>query len=354
MLTLTNFKSANAHTRRVTLNLMRRASSCPDDVAVVADKLAANGWDWNVLTTAEAEALFTFCTAEAAEAALAEFNVDTKTIHDLARDRETADGDYVDDDGDTHCPLCGHKHIRWGFVVRNPTSGEDFRCGSTCVEVYGLRVDGEAVAEAALKKLRAAITGLKRKATREDWQLEHPDHVAEMAIVAEALGLVSSGFRSRAYGLNRRLNAIARCSYWDRHWNPFRAAAKATIKYYDKHGFITATRTDDFYRLPGILGNARIVLDQMRQGLDGGFAKAWSEFFALHPVMNDYQRRHLQRACQSDSDPNDLKTWVKVLHAEVVEANAVIPLPPGKTPPSPGKPQRSTRYTADNLIDLPF
>lgn len=342
------FQAADAHIRRITLNLMRHAASCPPDVAVVADKLADARWDWNALTPLEAEVIFTFVTQETADAAVREFYADTTTIHDLGRDAATADGEYIDDDGDTHCPLCGYKHIRWGFVVRNDEGGRLFRCGSSCVIQYGLRVDGEATAEAALKKLNAAIARLQHKANREDWQAEHPDHVAEMAIVAKAERLIGAA-RNLPWKIRKALMVDGQ--YWDVHFKGWATAARATAKYYKKHGFLTALRTEWLYADGGLSSARRIVHDyeQATSAPEGGrYAAAWKVWFALNPLMNAYQRAKLTRSMEYGDNPDSLPDWLAGLKREV-EARNRVTLPP---PPVVGL--RDGYYMADDLTDLPF
>ena len=345
------FQAANAHIRRITLNLMRHAASCPPDVAVVADRLADNGWDWDTLTKLEAEALFSFVTADTAKAALGEFYADTTTIHDLGRDRGSADREYIDDDGDTHCPLCGHKHIRWGFVVRNDDDGGKlFRCGSSCVVQYGLRVDGEATAEAALKKLNAAISGMQRKATREDWQTDHPDHADDMMIVGLALMLLAD-HRRWSWDVKRKLRSGSQ--WWDQTWKAWATSAKATIKYYRKHDFITQTRTAWLYQEGG-LSSARTIIQQHAAATNTDPAEAeriatwWRRFFAINPDMNAYQRRRLSACRDQRDDPDRLPAWLSGLVQEVRDRNTAAPPPPPPVGLRPGF------YMADDVTDLPF
>lgn len=351
MLTLPpgGFKTANAHIRRITLNLMRHAASCPDDVVVVADKLAEARWDWNVLTKLEAEVIFTYVTGPAAEAALGEFFADTRTIHDITRDRGTADRAYIDDDGDTHCPLCGHKHIRWGFVVRNDAGGKDFRCGSSCVIQYGLRVDGEATAEAALKKLNAAIAGMQQKATREDWQEQRPDHEDQMAIVAQAEDIVARCAWKHPRQLPYKVRARMRDAWggWpDRVWKEWAKNARAAGKYYRKNAFLTAKRTA--WLDGGGLESARAIVAQYEASQMTRHRAEWRRFFAMNPLMNAYKRGKLTGAMENDDDPAALPGWLRGLYDEVIAENSVT-LPP---PPVVGL--RPGFYMGDDLTDLPF
>jgi hypothetical protein len=107
----TFYGTADAHTRRVTLNLIRASTVCPDDIVAIVDALAESGWDWTKLTRADAEAIYGLVDDKLVELAKAEFAADTTTVVDLGRHRRDAP-QFIDEDGDTFCPLCGHKHLR--------------------------------------------------------------------------------------------------------------------------------------------------------------------------------------------------------------------------------------------------
>ncbi len=169
--------AANAHVQRVTLNLIRHAHCCPSDLKSAITTLARCGWDMQTMEKEHRDLLaliYALVDADLADKAKAEFQADTRSIVDHWRD-------------DCDCELCGHRHIRWEFTLRNTRGGSEVKTGSTCIIEYGLNVDGEATAELALAKLRKAINAGKKRATQSQWQEANPDHVAMMAKIREGL-----------------------------------------------------------------------------------------------------------------------------------------------------------------------
>lgn len=359
----TFYGTADAHTRRVTLNLIRASTVCPDDLVVIVDALSDYGWDWSKLTPADAEAIYGLCNNTLVEAAKAEFAADTATVVDL--DRHKADApDFIDTDGDTHCPLCGHKHIRWGFTLRNTVkaetradTGENLLTGSTCVIQYGLRVDAETTAEAALAALNAAIARLTRKAEREDWQREHPDHVAELAIVARAEGCVGKDWFKHVPAGCR--NALPQQHKWGSYRNDqhksFAKWARAVVKYHAEHGFLTAERTEQLYGSGG-LATAREIVAHVETAMETSPTyRYWRDWRAAHPAIEPEERRIIEEIIAGGYDRTRLYSY-KLQVIERVEARHRQLPPP---PPMPGRPAapapaptRPTR-TVDDVSDLP-
>lgn len=358
----TFYGAADAHTRRVTLNLIRAATVCPDDIASIVDSLAVAGWDWSTLTPADAEAIYGLVNDDLVEQAKAEFAADTTTVVDL--DRHKADSpEFLDSDGDTHCPLCGHKHIRWGFSLRNTAKaetrsemGSDLLTGSTCVVQYGLRVDGETTAEAALAALNAAIARLTRKAECEDWQKEHPDHVAELAIVAEAEALVGKHWWSHVPGAARAALPHDWGQYRSERHKTFAKWARATVKYHAAHGFLTPERTEQLYGGGG-LTTSRGIVAQVREALETSPTYVyWRSWIAEHAGMTAEERKVVAGIVGAGY----LRERLYGLNRQVVEAverrhRALPPPPPlpGAQPAPAPKPAPAPPKMVDDVSDLP-
>lgn len=358
----TFYGTADAHTRRVTLNLIRASTVCPDDLVFIVDALADNGWDWSKLSAADAEAIYGLVNNDVVEKAKAEFAADTATVVDL--DRHKADApDFIDADNDTHCPLCGHKHIRWGFTLRNTVkaetraeTGEDLLTGSTCVIQYGLRVDAETTAEAALAALNAAIARLTRKAEREDWQREHPDHVAELAIVA-----LAESYTGKEH--TRKIPAVARArlpypwGVWrnEKH-KSFGTWARATVKYHTAHGFLTADRTEQLYGSGG-LETARAIVAQVAAGLEtsSGYVY-WRDWLARHPGLLPEERLLVEGLRDGGYERAVLYSYKRSMVEQAEARHRELPPPPpmlGGAPPSPAASVAAPKRTVDDVSDLP-
>lgn len=239
---------ANAHVRRVTLNLIRHAKCCPRPLRPVLDKLA-NGVDWDLqaLSRKELETIYAHVDEDLGERAKGEFEADTSTIVDLVRG--TYDEDYC------HCKLCGHQHIRWEFDLRNLVGGQDCKTGSVCIEQYGLNVDGETTAEAALAKLRQAISGAKKKAAREDWQEAHPNAAARIF----ELDALHHKIKVRPY----RVEYQGLKQGWNNRAKEYSTKARAIIKYYRREKFLSDLRTEQLYDpTEGLLVVGRAMVEE--------------------------------------------------------------------------------------------
>lgn len=333
---------ADAHTRRITLNLIRASTICPDDVALIVDQLADDGWDWSKLSAADAEAIYGLVTEELVEAAKAEFAADTRTAIDLDRHRGNAP-EFIDDDGDTHCPLCGHKHLRWGFTLRNTEKriksaeeGHDLLVGSSCVVQYGLRVDAEQTAEAALAALNAAIARLTRAAECEDWQAEHPDHAAELAIVARAESYVGKEWRNNVPYYARQRLPQNWGLWWSEDHRDFARWAKATVKHYAKNGYLTAPRTAQLYE-SGALATAQAIVAQVERALaESPVFVYWQEWLERHPLISPQERALVQECLNRGWLRHQLYESREAVIAACERRHTQLPPPPtfGSSPPS--------------------
>lgn len=357
----TFYGTADAHTRRVTLNLVRASTKCPDDLICIVDQLSDSGWDWDKLTQADAEAIYGLLTNELVESAKAEFSADTATVIDLDRHRD--DGpDFIDDDGDTHCPLCGHKHLRWGFTLRNTVKhdtgaelGEDLLTGSTCVVQYGLRVDAETTAEAALAALNAAIARLTRKAEREDWQREHPEHVADLEVVAHAEALVGKTWYDHVPPVARKALPYPWGQYRSEKHRSFAQWARASVKYHAKHGFLTNDRTEQLY-VSGGLEQARSIVALVESALETSPTYCyWREWLERHPIMSADERRILLEIMRGGYERtglfSDRRRVVEAVERRHRDLPPPPPLFPGPLPPIVAAPQVSAPVAPTRMVD---
>lgn len=246
------------HTRRVTLNLIRHAACCPEELRQVIDKLAVD-YDWKLdsLDPSEMEIIFAHVNEELENEARSEFVADTRTAVDHRHE-------------DWDCYLCGHRHIRWEFTIRNTKGGRPVKCGSTCIIEYGLNIDGEGVGESALQRLKDAINLLKRKAAMEDWQKEHPDHENELGKLASMMRWLD-----RHTNPWRQPTADGRVVDLRGHLQPrwrlrcFKMvkAIRAVVKYYRKNRYLTPKKTTDTYRAGGLLDRCKLMADEWRTAI---------------------------------------------------------------------------------------
>lgn len=236
--------TANAHVRRVTLNLIRLSACCPEALRGPLDILANRvGWDLDKLDRKHVEMIYAYVDDTLAENAKAEFSANTKTIIDHRMD--TAE-----------CKLCGHKHIRWEFQLENTAGGTDVWTGSTCIVEYGINVDGSATAEEALARLNEAINKAKRKAAMEDWQAAYPNHKADMARVFAASTAL---FPHPMYGIHYSLVE----PHFRARWKRMQQWGKAAVRYYDREGFLTEKRTRQvFGKVDGVLALHRQLMTE--------------------------------------------------------------------------------------------
>lgn len=360
----TFYGSADAHTRRVTLNLIRASTRCPDDLVSIVDALAASGWDWTTLTQADAEAVYGLVNDDLVEAAKAEFSADTTTVVDM--DRHRADNpQFVDAEGDTFCPLCGHKHIRWGFTLQNTVKaeqgtelGRDLLTGSSCVVQYGLRVDGSMTAEAALEALNAAIARLMRKADREDWQAAHPDHERDIAVIDRAESYIGKSWHRLVPGAAR-----AALPYpWGMYRNPqhkaFAKWARATVKYHAAHAYLTPERTAQLYGSGG-LEQARSIVAEVQNALDTSPTyRYWRDWLAKHPGITAEERRRVNEDIIAWGHAREAlyprnRALVETVEARHRQLPPPPPLPGGDIVAQPPAPPAPVGPVEDDVSDLP-
>jgi hypothetical protein len=265
----------NAHERRVTLNLIRHAYSCPTQLREVLDYLAQEDWNTKALTKTQNELIFALVDGPLGDRAKSEFHADTSTIIDHRS-------------SDASCKLCGHKHIRWEFQLRNDAGGKDVWTGSTCIVQYGLRVDGEATSEDALARLNAAINAAKKKAYRDDWQKANPDHERHIRVLRDIYDPVVNRRLGGLYGLVKPL--------WKQRSSAIAPVLKAILKYYDKNKCLTQKRTKQ-------LAEILVPATRMHTEYRGAVAEHdrretfWKAYATKHDAKLDrYQRTALERA----------------------------------------------------------
>jgi len=360
----TFYGTADAHTRRVTLNLIRASTVCPDDIVAIVDALAADGWDWTKLARGDAEAIYGLVDDALVEKAKAEFAADTTTVVDL--DRHWSDApQFVDEDGDTFCPLCGHKHLRWGFTLKNTVKaetehelGRDLLTGSTCVVEYGLRVDGTTTAEAALAALNKAIAGLTRKAEREDWRRDHPEHAAELAIVALAESYVGKRWYYVVPNAARPYLPSGWGNYRNYQHADYAKWARATTKYYKANGFLTADRTAQLYG-SGALETARQIVAVVESALETSPVWVyWQNWIKRHPGITVEERGIVERVRDANYARDRLyqNNLSVVERVEARHRNLPTPPPPFGAQPAPPvivAPPAAPKRLVDDVSDLP-
>lgn len=265
------------HVRRVTLNLLRHSTVCPAELKAVLNKLAVRClWDLDGLTQPERELIYATVDGELADAAKAEFSADTETLVDHRHHMST-------------CHLCGHNPIRFEFTLRNTAGGLDVNTGSTCIERYGINVDGEAAAEFALRKLRAAIARAKKKAAREDWQEDHEDHVDDVVHLRRVLRFVEK-YRKPGH-LYRYLNS---------GWNPRARKAireiRAAVRYYEREEFMTELQTSRVYGEDGYMASPLVVELNEAIRTHKRVRAAWDAYLRKHAAkMSAYELRQVER-----------------------------------------------------------
>lgn len=305
VITIAAQDGANAHVRRVTLNLIRHANCCPTDLRAVIDRLAAAAWDMSALDRRDTEMVYAHVDGDIADKAKAEFVADTQSIVDLYR---------AFPNHDHCCRLCGHQHIRWEFTLRNIAGGQDTKTGSTCIETYGLCVDGEGTAEEALKRLRAAISGAKRKATREDWQSDHPDH-AERMLALRKMRVDMACLRS-PWRVYKHLKHD-----WKGRWKSWMSGAKSVLNYYRKNEFLTEHKTTQWKAVER-QGKAMLAEHAAAEAAIDTHRAYWDKFIADHPNMNDFQRRRMDACRKWNNDPNALGAFDAQLVQEIRDQHA--------------------------------
>ena len=286
---------AKGHDRRVTLNLLRLSSMCPAELRWSLDKLASLGWDFDALDRLDYERIFGHVTEPLAKSAAAEFEADPSSIIDHRS-------------CDAECKLCGQRHIRFEFLLRNKAGGRDVWTGSDCIIQYGLAVDGGGTAEEALKRLQLAIRNAISKAYRDDWQAAHPDHAERMA-ECERLVQIASAY------LPRKLYAHLQ-SYYSRHAITAAKKIKAAVKYYRRCGCLTEKRTENVWlALPQV--NDLLTEYAAADKIAAACALVWGRVLErtdLTYAESDCARRH-QYAC---SNPRRIAKYERDVLARII------------------------------------
>lgn len=349
------YGTADAHTRRVTLNLVRASTVCPDDLVCIVDSLSDSGWDWGRLSPRDAEAIYGLLTDDLVQAAKAEFAADTRTVIDVERHRADAH-DFIDNDGDTFCPLCGHKHIRWGFTLRNTVkhdtgceTGDDLLTGSSCVVQYGLRVDAETTAEAALAALNKAIGRLQRAAERDDWRAAHPNHAEDMQLLERAESFVGKTWMNQIPVSVRRSLPHPWGSYRSDSHKKWASWARAALKYYRSHGYLAETRAEQYDN--GGLGTARLIVAQVEEAMTASpVVRYWQDWQAAHPGLTPREAELVRGIVAQGYERHRLTSWnLRVI--EQIEARFKNLPPPPSLPDRPAKTSRVVMV--DDVSDLP-
>ena len=246
--------AADAHARRVTLNLAARSVNVDPTIRPIVSRLAASGWDFDALPKADLEMLYASLDESTTETILREWNVNTKTIRDWGYPFDDAGNLFgwcvPADKREVDCELCGHKHNRWEFLAENSHNGATMWMGSTCVEKYRFTVDGASTAEAALTRLKGALKIVATRQTRQEWNAAHPDAdavIRELADAQNEAGRYLSYKTARAHGVFKRT--------WDSRCRKFVSAVKAIRKYFDANGYLTPSKTAKAWALSGRRGS---------------------------------------------------------------------------------------------------
>jgi hypothetical protein len=323
----------SAHVRRVTLNLIRGAACCPPELREVIDHLAGEcEWSIDRLSSGQLEIVYGYVDADLAERAKAEYSADIESIVDHRS-------------SDAMCLLCGHKHIRWEFTLRNGHGGRNHKTGSTCIEEYGLNVDGAATAEDALALLRGAIAAGKRRASRDAWQEEYPDHADRMAALTEAFRVI----RSNQYP-PWRIRHYLPCGvdHFYRTAKKWLSASRSVLAYYNKNEFLTDKKTAQAFGAGGLIAKSTELMGWLKSAEAAAVAAAapgtavaltppsaapvttkkwtreavvawWSDLVTAHPfeLMTDHQARRVRYWQRINLNPDRLNADEQALIAEV-------------------------------------
>jgi len=335
--TPTNIRKADAHARRVTLNLAQHSQACPEHVCEIVSRLEHSKWDWKSLPKNDLEQIYASLDAETTTEILGEWNVDSRSIRDWGHpyDKNGMMYSWWRDIGkgerETDCKLCGHKHNRFEFLATNSENGSEMWMGSTCITKYQFTVDGEAVAESALDLLRAQMNKSKRKQTAAEWKEAHP--TADLQI-AELTFAMRQARRQPRWGTRPDGK-----SYWA--WNEVRKdflkPARAITKYYDKHGYLTPQRTSSFMDGGAVMRQARYIvsvwkgIDDARNALSlpvtskpapapakaNDVATFWKAFLEEYgDKMTRYETKIVTRKIKWGDSWDDLRDWErKILEA---------------------------------------
>jgi hypothetical protein len=300
---------AFGHQRRVTLNLLRHAACCPDDLMPILEKLAGPlDWQIDALSRIEKEVLYATVDDALADQAKNEFQAN---LHSAVDHRSE----------ECLCLLCGHQHIRFEFDLINTQGGRNTKTGSTCIETYGLNVDGEGTAEAARIALHGVINRLKRVAVKEDWQKAHPNHAAEMDRLRALYATLRVNqqpwklYRHLADGWRRRCMLIVR-------------ECRALLQYYDRELFLTEKRTTQFWGAKGTVNQGALAratsMDAELTTAMGAYDKIvarWQRFLDACPNMSGWERRRVMTWRDRGADPDALYPSDKTLLNTIYKQN---------------------------------
>ena len=222
-------KPARKHQRRVTLNLIRHSTLGSPELRGALLRLAeTHDWDLTAMSQIDLEVIYVEVDDALAADATAEFvaQPDTCTDHKWTR-------------AEVKCKLCGHPHIRFEFLLRNVKGGTDVWTGSRCIHEYGINVEGEETAEAALEAIKRVIAAAKRKYDRHIWREEHPEHGMDFRMMRLGRDSLNKPVDVQVYkGLKRAWHD--RIQTWTKRTDGAQA-------YYEKHGYLLPGRTDEIY-----------------------------------------------------------------------------------------------------------
>jgi len=220
-MTKTTDLPANAHVKRVTLNLIRLSKSCPPSLKPILDRLANDcEWDWKALTRVELETIYAEVDDDTAYRARTEFQADLETVID-----HKWNSDHI------NCKLCGHNPIRFEFLLRNVSGGEDVWTGSTCIEEYGINVLGAATAEAALKALRAVLSLKRREYDCHAWNEHFPFAGIRLDKLNDLLNTLSEPVMADEFA--------SLPAGWFDNVEKFGRAVDGLFRLHRKHGYLT-------------------------------------------------------------------------------------------------------------------
>jgi hypothetical protein len=358
---------ASAHARRVTLNLLRHSVTTPSIINSALDRIHDCGYDMTAVAREDLELVYATVDAELCAQVLSEFEVDTSTMRDygfpfwrVLRSGRTISKattpNWFHGVHEVDCRLCGHKHNRYEFLARNTAGGEDIWMGSTCIGKYGLVVDGEATAEAALKALNKAKSVSKQAQTKAAWQADNPGYEATIEALSGALSSCVSyvGYSQFA------LLPMYRGEFQNRRHN-LAKSLRGALTYYRKHGYLTPKRTTDVLTNRAVLREARLITTLYRSIVAGkdvskclvnadGSIEAdpeiearvahWQKFIDDNK-MNDYQLRAVTKLRGMAADHTDLEnaltprqySWLNGVVEEVKTQNSTEPEPEQTTLP---------------------
>ena len=221
-------KKGDHHRARVLLQLVRHSTYCSPMLRDAFEVWEV--WDYRLdrLPPFERQVIYGRTVPEIMPDIIAEFDARTDTIRDHHPHTTT-------------CELCGKRGIRWEFEIYNLNNSQSIRCGSSCIEKYGLSVDGTAPGEAAVRVLRNAISRAKRQQVREAWQAKHPLFIESTSSILVAMLWCMN---HDDYDRKRRARRV---SY---HYEDIRYQAYDTVRkilrFHRKNGYLTDRKTREW------------------------------------------------------------------------------------------------------------